>query len=232
MCWTAAASITATTIGAAATLYAVKKDVPKERTFALGFFTLMELLQAISYASIGQCDMSGNKLLTYLSLTHIALQMPVISAFMLSYTPKKVRKKWLKPVMTLSFIGTLLMLTRIYMPLMWDVPKAWMCRAGDALCGEKSCSYMGTWHLAWRLPLLGFDPSFLIYFGLVFFLPILYGSWRISAFHFLVGPFLSSFLSTDHNEIPAIWCLFSIAILIAIFFGPLKRWFETPMRKA
>lgn len=224
------ASIAATALGGAATVYAAKKGLPKERTFALGFFTLMELLQAVSYIWIGQCDVRGNVWLTNLSFVHIAFQIPVANAFMLSYTSKKTRKRWFRPVMVVSFIASFLMLTKLIVPLLWDAPKEWMCKAGDALCGTNTCSYMGNWHLAWRLPLLGFDPSNYIYFALVFILPVFYGNWRISIFHFIFGPLLA-FLSTTHrNEAPAIWCLYSIAILIAIFFTPLKRWFETPMR--
>lgn len=231
MCWSGSASIVATAVGAVATGYAVKKKVPKARTFALGFFTLMELLQALSYIWIGQCDVSGNQMLTYLSLTHIAFQIPVANAFMLSYISVEKRKKWFKPVMIASFIGTVLMLTKTYVPVLWSVPKEWMCKTGDVFCSDNACSYMGNWHLAWRLPLLGFDPGNSLYFLLTFILPIMYGSWRIVIFHFIFGPFLAIVLTSNRSESAAIWCLFSIAILIAIFFSPLKRWFETPMRK-
>lgn len=225
------ASIAATTLGGAATVYAAKKKLPKERTFALFFFTLMELLQAVSYMWLGQCDLSGNKFLTYAGFFHIAFQIPVANAFMLSFTSKKARKKWTRPVMIASFIGSFLLLTKLFVPLLWDAPKEWMCKAGDALCGTDACTYKGTWHLAWRMPLLGYDPGNYMYFILVFFLPILYGSWRISVFHFIFGPLLASLLSPDRNEVAAIWCLFSIAVLIAVFFGPIKRWLETPLRK-
>jgi hypothetical protein len=231
MCWSAGASIAATTLGGAATVYAAKKGVPKERTFALGFFTLMELLQAVSYLWIGQCDLSGNKFLTYLGFIHIAFQIPVANAFMLSFVSTKTRKKWFRPVMIISFLASFLLLAKMVVPLVWNVPKEWMCKPGDALCGANACTYKGNWHLAWQLPLLGFDPGNRIYFLLVFILPIFYGSWRLSLFHFLVGPLPAALLTTNRNESPAIWCLFSIGILCAVFFSPLKRWFETPMRK-
>jgi len=232
MCWSGSASIVATAVGVVATAYAIKKKVPKERALALAYFTLMELLQAVSYLWIGRCGLSGNILLTNLGFFHIAFQIPVASAFMLSYASKRVRKQWTKPVMLASFIGTFILLVKLFAPMLWTVPKEWMCKAGDALCGEKACSYLGNWHLAWRLPLLGFDPSNLVYFIPVFIFPLFYGGWRISLFHFIFGPLLAVSLTTDRNEAPAIWCLFSIVILISIFFTPLKRWFETPMRKS
>lgn len=231
MCWSMGASVAATALGGAATAYAVKKKVPKERAFALGFFTLMELLQAVSYLWIGQCDLSGNKFLTYLGFIHIAFQIPVANAFMLSYISKKARKKWFKPVMIASFVASFIMLTKLVVPLAWDAPKEWMCKAGNAMCGTDACTFQGNWHLAWRMPLLGYDPSNLVYFAMVFILPILYGNWRISIFHFIFGPFLASLTTSNNSESPAVWCLFSVLILLAIFFSPLKKWFETPMRE-
>lgn len=224
------ASIAATTLGGAATVYAAKKKIPKERTFALGYFTLMELIQAVSYFWIGQCDLSGNQFLTYIGFIHISFQIPVANLFMLSFASKKTRKKWFRPVMIVSFIGTVILLTKVVVPLAWDAPREWMCKAGDALCGTDACSYKGNWHLAWRMPLLGYDPSNLLYFALVFGLPILYGSWRIVIFHFIFGPLVASLTTSNNSESPAVWCLFSIAILLAIFFSPLKKWFETPMK--
>ena len=230
MCWSASASIAATALGGAATVYGAKKKVPRVRLFTLAFFTLMELLQAVSYIWINQCDVTGNIWLTHLSYVHIAFQIPVVNAFMFTFVSEKTRKKWFRPVMAISFTATLLMLTKLFVPMVWNAPKELMCKIGDPLCGVNSCSYEGNWHLAWRLPLLGFDPTFFIYFFPVFILPLFYGCWRLSIFHFIFGPMLSWLLTTDPNEAPAIWCLFSIAIVGAIFIKPLKRWLETPMR--
>src|SRR5258708_39073609 len=113
MCWSASASIVATAVGGVATVYAAKTNVPKVRVITLGFFTLMELLQAISYIWINQCDMGGNILLTHLSYLHIAFQPPVISAFMLSFISAQKRKKWFKPVMTVACISTVLILLKM-----------------------------------------------------------------------------------------------------------------------
>lgn len=231
MCWSGGASVAATAIGVVATAYAAKMKVPKARIVALGFFTLMELLQAASYIWINRCDASGNILLTNLGWIHIAFQIPVANAFMLSYVSEKRRRKWFGPVTIVSLVGSAFLLAKLVIPMLWTVPQEWMCKIGDALCGTNSCSYLGNWHLAWKLPLLGIDPYNLVYFGLVFILPVFYRSWRISLFHFIFGPFLASLLTTDKNEVPAIWCLFSIALLVAMFFGPLRRWLETPMRK-
>lgn len=223
MCWSSSASVLATGAGVAATVYAAKKGYPKAQVFTLAFFTLMEFLQAASYIWIGECGMGENVLLTRLSYMHIAFQPPVVSAFMLSFTSKKTREKWFKLVMGVSFVSTILLLSKMFVPMMWDVPQEYMCRVGEALCGTDVCTYRGDWHQAWRLPLLGVIPAFFVYNLPVFIMPIFYGAWRISLYHAALGPILAYMLTTDPNEAPAIWCLFSVALLGAMFVKPLRK---------
>jgi hypothetical protein len=45
-------------------------------------------------------------------------------------------------------------------------------------------------------------------------------------FHALIGPLLAAQLTPNPNEIPAIWCLFSIGIAMIAVFPPVRRWFE------
>jgi hypothetical protein len=61
-----------------------------------------------------------------------------------------------------------------------------------------------------HVPLITF-PS---YFFAVFILPLFYGAWRLALFHFLVGPVTARMLTTNSSEMPAIWCLFSIGIIV------------------
>jgi hypothetical protein len=223
MCWSSSASIASTVVGSVATVYAAKKGYPKAQVFALGFFTFMEFLQAVSYIWIGQCGAGGNVLLTHLSYLHIAFQPPVFSAFMLSFVTPEKRKKWFKLAMMVSLVSTILLLIKWLAPMVWDVPQEFMCRIGDTMCGQDVCTYRGNWHLAWRLPLLGYIPGNLLYFIPVFIIPIMYGSWKGSLYHFTLGPLLANLLTTDRNESPAIWCLFSITLLCGIFLNPPKK---------
>ena len=64
MCWNLAASTVFTIIGLVAAVYFYKK---KEHFFLwlpLIYFSLMELLQAVTYLVINQCDEPLNQLLT------------------------------------------------------------------------------------------------------------------------------------------------------------------------
>ena len=76
------------------------------------------------------------------------------------------------------------------------------------------------------MPLNGLFSSELLqfpsYFLAVFVLPLVYGAWRFVMFHALAGPILAASLTTDPNEMPAIWCLFSIGIIL-ISLSPMIR---------
>ncbi|MBP9700280.1 hypothetical protein KBD71_03275 [Candidatus Woesebacteria bacterium] len=222
MCWSASASIAATVIGTVGTIYAAKKGYPKAQVFTLGFFTAMELLQAISYGWIGQCSANENTILTYLSYLHICFQPVVMNAFMLSFLSKEKRQKWFRVTMSISIMASVLLFLKFFIPIVWTIPQELLCRIGDPLCGTDVCTYRGNWHLAWRLPLFGPIPGYLLYFTPLFILPIFYGSWKTSLYHFFTGPVLAHLLTTDKNEAPAIWCLFSVSLLCFMLFAKKK----------
>lgn len=45
-----------------------------------------------------------------------------------------------------------------------------------------------------------------------FIVLVLYGSWRFTLYHILLGPILACVLTNNINEIPAVWCLLSIGL--------------------
>ncbi len=78
--------------------------------------------------------------------------------------------------------------------------------------------------MAWSAPFNGFITGFTAFgVGLpsafpsyvlaAFVAPLLYGAWRFVLFHLAIGPILADFLTDDPNEMPAIWCFFSIGIV-------------------
>jgi len=129
--------------------------------------------------------------------------------------------------------------------LMQLYPFAWAgeCAPGSNLCADRLCTVSGDWHLAWDLPYnglmvpleqaIGTTLGFPSYILAAFALPLLYGAWRFSLFHLLVGPVAAGLLTAKPNEVPAIWCLFSIAIiLIALSPAIRKRFTGTPRSHA
>jgi len=119
------------------------------------------------------------------------------------------------------------MLIQLY-PFNW----AGHCAAGRPLCGDVLCTVRGEWHIAWLLPTNGIGNSmadnatlgrgFLSYPLTAFFLPSLIGSWRFTLFSFMAGPFLAGLTTSNINEWPAVWCLFSIGLVLAIIKTPLR----------
>ena len=92
------------------------------------------------------------------------------------------------------------------------------------MCGDRFCLISGSWHIAWQLPLnglynpiselIGYNIQFPDYFLAVFLLPLMYGAWRFVVMHLLAGPMLAWALTSNPDEMPAVWCLFSIGILL------------------
>ena len=76
----------------------------------------------------------------------------------------------------------------------------------------------------WRA--LGFPFAhvfqFPFYLAAVFVLPLVYGAWRFVVFHAVCGPLLARALTDNPNEMPAIWCLFSIGLLL-VGLSPMIR---------
>ena len=226
MCWSGEASAVLATIGIASTVYVATKKEDKHLWVPLGYFSLMELIQAITYFYIDSCSLPINQVLTILGYLHIAFQPFFINMVSMHFIPERIRKKISWPVYAISFLGTILMLINLY-PFEWAGP----CITGTAMCAQNLCSVHGSWHIAWNIPINGMQLYLWGYTLPAFILPILYGSWRMTLYHALVGPFLASLLTNNPNEWPAVWCLFSIGLLLIVIKTPIrkmlhvKKWF-------
>ena len=214
-------------LGSVATVVTVRRGDPAAIPFSLGFFTLMEALQLGGYWTLNECQSTANRSVTILSYLHIAFQPVVINAFAMAIAPAEVSAPMRRLVFALASLASAMLLLRL-VPFSW----AGSCSPGDPLCGEGFCTVSGTWHIGWEMPLndiwsaLGMPFSdvfpFPFYMVSVFVLPLFYGSWRFVLFHALCGPVLAMALTDNPNEMPAIWCLFSIGILL-IGVSPLIR---------
>jgi len=113
------------------------------------------------------------------------------------------------------------------------------CQAGDTLCGLAWCVRSGDWHLAWEIPYRLLTPTgtsfilpetlnFRLSYGMMtyplafFAIPLIYRAWRFSLYNMAMGPILARALSDNPNEIPAVWCLFSVAIFLVALLPPLR----------
>ena len=227
MCWSGQASFGVAAVGVSGALWARAKGSPNARWSTVLYFTAMELLQAATYVVIDECGLPANQWLTRLSYAHIAFQPFFINLLAMSFIPAEKARRIRGWVFAICAIGATAMLAKLYVP-----SADWACDPSIVpLCGTNTCSFHGDWHIAWRLYLNAIDGSFLCYFVPGLFLPLFYGSWRWSAYHLLVGPVPAFFMTSNKDEMPAIWCLTSIGFLLALHIKPIEHWMETPMRR-
>ncbi len=213
MCWSGEASAALATLGLAVTAYSacVKKDSIL-LWMPLGYFTLMEALQAYTYTVIDKCGLPQNEVATVLGYMHIAFQPFFINMFSLYFIDKRVAKKIAPFVYTACFVAAIIMLLKLY-PFSWAVQCDPETRP---MCGRMLCSFHGNWHIAWSLPInemMNRIPSYLI---AGFIIPALYGSWRFTLWHLISGPVFARLTTDNLNEWPAVWCLLSIDLLLAV----------------
>jgi len=227
MCWSASVSIAMVGLGAAATAVTARRGEPRAIWMTLGYFTVMEALQAAGYAVVDQCGSPANQSITLLSYLHIVFQPFAVNAFamaIIAAPPSARARRW---VWLFCALSAAVMLAQLV-----PVERLGQCRPGTILCGEAFCLTSGDWHIAWDIPynglfnpladLLGYPVNFPTYLLTVFVMPLFYGAWRMVLFHALFGPILASLLTTNPNEMPAIWCLLSIG-LILVGISPLIR---------
>jgi len=225
MCWGVTVTAAMAAAGVAATVVTARRGDPPAIPLALAYFALMELLQLGGYIVLDQCGTPANRMVTQASYVHIALQPIVINAFALAIAPAPVTARMQRAVLGIAATASLLLVLRLV-----PIPGLGPCDPALTLCGEAVCTRSGTWHIAWELPLnaglterlFGGYLQFPAYFLAVFALPLVYGAWRFVAFHAVAGPILALALTRDPDEMPAIWCLFSIGI-IAIALSPFIR---------
>lgn len=235
MCWSEGASIAMVGIGAVAAGVTWARGEPRAIPVTLGWFTLMEALQVAGYQVVDSCDSPANRVVTMASYAHIALQPLFINAFGMAITGPAVTSRMRALVYALSALASVLLFVRL-IPFGWAAP----CQSGQVLCGTGWCTVSGNWHIGWEVPyfrtwsaLIGDMLAGLIQFPAymlaVFGLPLVYGAWRWALFHAVLGPILASALTNDPNEMPAVWCLFSIG-LIFVGLSPAVRHVVSPRR--
>lgn len=222
MCWSGEASLTVATIGVAGAFWARSRGSPNGRWGTVLYFSGMELLQAATYMVIDRCGLPANQWLTRLSYAHIAFQPFFINLLAMSFLPSEKARRLRGWAFAICGVGAAAMLSKLYVP-----SAAWACDASVIpICGTNTCSYSGDWHIAWRLYLNAVDGSFLCYFIPAFLLPLFYGAWRWTLYHFIVGPLAAFFMTSNKDEMPAIWCLTSIGFLLALHVKVVERWME------
>lgn len=227
MCWSLEASVGMVVAGAAVTTVTLKRGEPVAIWGTMAYFTAMEALQVAGHVVIDDCTTPSNETVTMLSYLHIVFQPFFINWFAMELVPGTVKKKVRKWVFALCSVSAGVMLLQLA-PLQFFGH----CLPGSPLCGDIFCTVSGNWHIAWNIPYNGlmvpFDAAFGTNWGLptymisALLLPLIYGAWRFVVLNAVAGPILGSVLTHNPNELPAVWCFFSIAIL-CVGLSPLVR---------
>lgn len=228
MCWSGEASAAVAAIGLGSTAYAAYRGEPAPLWTALGYFSLMEVLQAFTYIFIDDCYSPANQIATFLGYLHIAFQPIFGNALFMFFIPDQVRRRIQLPVYALCAMSAVFMLIQLY-PFPW----AHSCTIGKILCSDLLCSVHGRWHIAWNVPYNAIgeihykipvlDSGFFTYTLAMFVLPALYGSWRMTLYHILLGPLPARLLTDNLNEFAAVWCLVSIGFLLIVVKTPVRK---------
>ena len=155
MCWSGEASAVLAASGIGTTIWAAWKKEPPALWIALGYFSLMELLQAFTYSVINQCALPANQIATLLGYLHITFQPFFINAVALFFVPAEVRRRLVLPVYALCFVGAIFTLIQLF-PFDW----AGHCDPSRPLCADRLCSVRGNWHIAWEVPTNGIGNYF------------------------------------------------------------------------
>lgn len=228
MCWSGEASTVLATVGLASTGYAALRKEPTPLWAALGYFSLMEALQAYTYTVIDECSNPANQIATFLGYIHIVFQPFFGNALALYFIPEKIQQRIAPSIYTMCFFSAVFMLIELY-PFNW----AGACNVARVMCAERLCSVSGNWHIAWEIPFNGIGNyfitlpalkfSFISYAFVMFILPFLYGSWRMTLYHLFMGPMIAELLTSNKNEWPAVWCLLTIGFLLIVVKTPVRR---------
>ena len=235
MCWSGEASAVLATAGFVSTAYFYYKGESKVLCGALAYFSLMELLQAYTYTVIDQCEIPGNQIATFLGYMHIAFQPFFVNAVCMHFIPESLRQRISGVVYSLCFIAAIVFMMRIY-PFDWvtfcyehsyRLKFAQGYSLSMPFCGEQICSTTGDWHIAWAIPANDSIAMANAYAYAAFALPMLYGAWKLVLYHFMTGPLLAFLTTNDPNEWAAVWCLYSIGLLLLLIKSPIRNYLHT-----
>lgn len=232
MCWSGEASAVLAMTGFTSTVYFYRKGESPTLCAALAYFSLMELLQAYTYTVIDQCFNPNNQIATLLGYIHIAFQPFFANAVCMHFIPSSLRRKIQPAVYGLCFIAAVVFLLRIYPinGISYCFEKSYSflfahgVRFNMPFCGPEICSTSGQWHIAWAIPANSNIEMANAYIYTAFFLPLLYGSWKLVSYHFVTGPLLAFLTTNNMNEWAAVWCLYSIGLLLLLIKTPIRKY--------
>ena len=199
--------------------YVFYKMMNWQLAFCIFYFTLMEIIQAIGYLVIDDCNNIINKFMSYLNYIHISFQPAVFVFFYYSlmnfFKLPNITQSAFKVINGIALICGLFFLSRLFPISKYNL------QSNCALCGKKPCVKSGKHHLKIEMPLRKepeyLTPSIFVHFLFFFLPPLFMGKCAIiiDLFIFIGLLMINSFSNSTPEEISTTWCLFSIAQIIS-----------------
>jgi hypothetical protein len=227
MCFNASVSWATAALGIATFIFAKFKGKQACYYVAPAYFGLMEIIQGLMYFELQHSSERSVIFLVYLAYLHVCFQ-PLVFNYWLGIFILPEKRQIYDFSLKLSFVGGLLLFSRIFVT---DITP--LCSSFEALCNATPKIYYGFHHIAWALPLTApgwsyITPSIALHMFLFFVPGFLFGLYRFMLLMIIMGPFLSSLISVDSNEQPAIWCVIGLWLLAltvwAVLYNKLPRW--------
>jgi uncharacterized protein DUF5765 len=224
MCWSGEASAAIALGGLSSAYFLRRNGEPKEIYLPPAYFVLMEGLQALTYIVIDDCGSAYNVWFTRIAMGHISFQPFFINMLGMEFIDKAVKERiqpWIYAICSLTAIACLCRMIPAFDLL-------GHCEMGTAMCSHsQTCAYSGEWHIGWDVLLNGLNEGWRWYIVAAFAIPVLYGAWKWALYHYLVGPLLAGFTTSDVSERPAVWCLFSTCIIALLVNSRLRQYIYT-----
>ena len=237
MCYNQPMSILFFSIGTCATIYTYSTNVLRNNYIHLitGFYTIMELSQAIEYSYVNDCDGYMNKFLSEIAYILVIVQPLLFHVIGYLRNRNSDDRKVFKVSITMFLLW---MSSNIYSRLIYTPvasltsltsPDRWSYLYSDKTCIMR---YSSTSHLYWQwssVNMYDYHANFFCYLLIWFIPPLFVKKERKINFtvmmSFFVGTVLTM-LSNRWEEHASIWCFVSIPVSLVnlmLFNGVLLK---------
>ena len=196
----------------------IKPKLPYQYiTFILLFYTCMELLQAIQYSYVNQCDNKINKALTEVAYGFVIVQPLLWNVFF--YLNSKGCDKSI--LMVGIVLATIWLVVNLLGRIMYT-PENRITKESSVFAGDKVCTKKNQSHLFWEWTSANFgefNANFLMHL-LIWFIPALVSiQHRIAAILLIISIFigvLMAYASGEYYIFTSVWCYISVPIVIGL----------------
>ncbi|AMQ10639.1 putative membrane protein [Brazilian marseillevirus] len=185
------------------------------------FYSLMECTQALQHFVVDACGSTPNMVLSYCAFVLVVTQPLLWNYYRWSKATTKKEKAVFAAMMWLSVFWMVLFSARL-LPRRNSLLKGVLYNSlpkHEIMVAAETCTRLGPTHLYWTFPLLDFNGVEMNWGGylLLWFVPALFEKKGLLKFiYWLAQVAFVNYMAQNIHEVPTIWCLLSLPILVAI----------------